>query len=212
MSTEKTWVEIVLMPMVVAVVGIVGTLLVTAQQAKNAELARKTELEKTQEIADADRQIKILEIFADKITSKSDSDKLLALEILTAIDGSLAEKLASAVKESTLKDSAVTTAAKGIIEKSKLSGNSFPVIQSTKDFSVAVNAAKKIQAQKLKFSPEIYLAENGYYALTLGGYLSLAEARARTRFAIDNNIASDAYVRNTVSWGENLFQPEVSSK
>jgi hypothetical protein len=211
MSAEKTWTEIILMPIVIAAVGIYGTWLVTEQQADNASLARKTELEKTQEIADADRQIKILEIFSEKITSKSEEDRILALKLLTALDGALAEKLAVAVSESSSSDSVVKTAAKSIIEKSKLSGNSFPVILSTKDYKVALNTAVKIEEQDLPFKPEIYLAENGYFGVTLGGKLSLAEARKRTNFAIKNKIANDAYVRSSMSWGENLFQPETAS-
>jgi hypothetical protein len=209
MSSEKTWTEIVLMPIVVAAVGVFGTLLVTGQQADNASLARKTELEKTQEIADADRQIKILEIFSEKITSQSEEDRILALKLLTALDGALAGKLAAAVSESSKSDSLVKIAAQVVIEKSKLSGNSFPVILSTKDFEVANKAAKEIENQNLPFKPAIYLAENGYFGLTLGGNLSLAEARKRTKFAKEINISKDAYVRSSMSWGENLFQSDT---
>ncbi|CAN2049565.1 hypothetical protein GMMP13_810063 [Candidatus Magnetomoraceae bacterium gMMP-13] len=96
MSERKNWVEIVLMPIVVAVVGVVGTLLITQQQNKTAALMRKTELEKTQEIAAADRQIKILELFADKILDPDQNQRLLALRLLTAVDGDLAKNLATA--------------------------------------------------------------------------------------------------------------------
>ena len=54
MAERKRWVEVALMPLVVAVVGTLGTYLLTSQQREAAE-AR----------AAADRQIKILEIVAD---------------------------------------------------------------------------------------------------------------------------------------------------
>ena len=52
MSEPKKWVEVALMPLVIAVVGIMGTYLITNEQREAAEIR-----------ADADRQIKILDIF-----------------------------------------------------------------------------------------------------------------------------------------------------
>ena len=88
MADKKSWVEITLMPLVVAVVGVVGTLIVTHQQEINAQVK-----------ADSDRQVKVLEIFADKISSPKERERKLALRMLEAIDGELAAKLAAAVAD-----------------------------------------------------------------------------------------------------------------
>jgi hypothetical protein len=88
MAENKNWIEIFLMPLVIAGVGILGTYLITQQQELNA-IAK----------ADSDRQIKILEIFAEKITNDDIKQRLLAIKLLRALDDDLAEKLASAVAE-----------------------------------------------------------------------------------------------------------------
>ena len=88
MAENKNWIEIFLMPLVIAGVGILGTYLITQQQELNA-IAK----------ADSDRQIKILEIFAEKITNEDIKQRLLAIKLLRALDDDLAEKLASAVAE-----------------------------------------------------------------------------------------------------------------
>jgi hypothetical protein len=50
-------------------------------------------------LADADRQVKILEIFAEKVASQDPQERILALRLLDALDPFLAEKLATAVLE-----------------------------------------------------------------------------------------------------------------
>ena len=99
MSDKKSWTEVIMMPLVVAIVGIVGTLTVTNQQARNAQILAETQRANAIQQAEADRQIKILEIFAEKITSQEESQRLLGLRLLGAIDSVLAERLASAVAE-----------------------------------------------------------------------------------------------------------------
>ena len=88
MADKKNWIEIILMPIVVAGVGILGTYFITHQQERNAQAK-----------ADSDRQVKILEIFAEKVTSPDEGQRLLALKLLRAVDDDLAAKLASAVAE-----------------------------------------------------------------------------------------------------------------
>ncbi len=89
MPEKKNLIEIFLLPLVIACVGVLGTLLVTQQQEANAKAK-----------ADSDRQVKILEIFAEKITSEDEKQRVLALKLLRALDDDLAEKLALAVAES----------------------------------------------------------------------------------------------------------------
>ncbi len=96
MAEKKSFMEIVLMPLVVAAVGVMGTYFLTQQQQSNA-LAK----------ADADRQVKILEIFAEKITSPDERERILGLRLLEAVDPDLAAKLAHAVAEGEKEDSKV---------------------------------------------------------------------------------------------------------
>ncbi len=85
---QKSWIEIFIMPLVVAAVGSLGTYFITHQQEANA-VAK----------ANSDRQVKILEIFAEKITHDDAGQRLLAIKMLRALDPDLAEKLALAVAE-----------------------------------------------------------------------------------------------------------------
>jgi hypothetical protein len=82
MSEPKKWVEVALMPLVIAVVGIMGTYLVTSEQRETAKIR-----------ADADRQIKIIDIFANKIISADVEERLLAARLTMAMDSDLALKI-----------------------------------------------------------------------------------------------------------------------
>jgi len=106
MANKKNLVEIMLMPIVVALVGIVGTCVVTHQQELNAQAK-----------AYADRQIKLLEILGEKITSKDESERILALSLLSTIDGDLAAKLAKAVAETEPEASNVRKVADKVVEE-----------------------------------------------------------------------------------------------
>jgi hypothetical protein len=117
MGDSKSKLEIVLMPLAVALVGIAGSLIISNYQSRNASLLvaaqndnasklAKAQTEAATEKANADRQIKVLEIFSKKITGE-DRDREIALRILRALDPDLHEKLASAVAESEPKDSEI---------------------------------------------------------------------------------------------------------
>lgn len=82
MSEPKKWIEIILMPIVIAVVGIMGTYLISSEQREAAEIR-----------AEADRQIKILDIFANKIISAEEEERLLAARLTMALDSDLALKI-----------------------------------------------------------------------------------------------------------------------
>jgi hypothetical protein len=105
-ASKKNPIEVVLMPLVVALVGIVGTHLITQQQERNA-LAK----------AAADRQVQLLEIFAAKVTSKDNAERVLALRLLRAVDGDLAAKLASAVAAGEPETSAVRRVAEEVADE-----------------------------------------------------------------------------------------------
>jgi len=108
MTDKKNLIEIFFMPIVVAAVGILGTYLITQQQESNA-LA----------MADSDRQVKILEIFAEKITSDDSKQRLLAIKLLRVLDDELAEKLALAVAEAEPDKSVLKEAATKVADVAK---------------------------------------------------------------------------------------------
>jgi len=139
MSDGKSRIEVVLMPLVIAVVGAVGTYLVTAQQQRSAEMRSeqqqrsaeimsRTQMETTKELARADQQLKVLELFAEKITSTNSSERILALSILEAVDPQLASTLARSIAESESEESPVKLAAQNVARKAiqeALSGTYF---------------------------------------------------------------------------------------
>jgi hypothetical protein len=126
------------MPVVVAAVGIVGTYLITTQQDRN-----------TKERATADRQIKILEIFAQKITSRDKAERELALRLLTVVDGDLAAKLANAVFQTEPKQSAIRKVASEVAEEATARARLLPRvyihIRKEDDRSAAQSVAEKLK-------------------------------------------------------------------
>jgi hypothetical protein len=105
------------MPLVVALVGMAGTYFITKQQENSAQTLGRAQLESTKELASADRQIKILEIFAEKVASPDQAERILALRLLRAVDGDLAAKLATAVLEGESQDSEVRRVADEVAEE-----------------------------------------------------------------------------------------------
>lgn len=138
MPERKRWIEIILMPLVVAAVGIVGTYLITGQQDKN-----------TRERAAADRQIKILEIFSQKITSRDKAERELALRLLTVVDGDLAARLANAVFQTEPRQSAIRKVASEVAEEATARARSLPRvyihIRKEDDRSAAQSVAEKLK-------------------------------------------------------------------
>jgi hypothetical protein len=134
MPDKKNWVEIFLMPLVIAGVGILGTYLITQQQETNA-IAK----------ADSDRQVKILEIFAEKITDKDEKQRLLAIKLLRAVDDELAEKLASAVAETEPEKSDVKIAATKIADEAKARIEHKPRIYIHVSGNEEKNAAESVE-------------------------------------------------------------------
>lgn len=128
MVERKSIAEIILMPLVVALVGIAGTFLITQQQEQNARTMSGAQMESTREMAKADRQIKILEIFSEKIASDDPKQRILALRLLRAVDGELAEKLAVAVSETATEQPEVRKVANQEAEEAAARAGSLPRI------------------------------------------------------------------------------------
>lgn len=103
MTDPKKWVEVALMPLVIAVVGIMGTYLITNEQREAAEIR-----------AAADRQIKILDIFANKIISAEEEERLLAARLTMALDSDLALKIMTVFDLKTEKSAKVRDVVKNL--------------------------------------------------------------------------------------------------
>lgn len=58
-----------------------------------------------------------------------------------------------------------------------------------------------------RYRPEIYLSENAYFAVTLGGYLDREQARRLVEMARAEGIGREAYVWRSDHWGENRLRP-----
>lgn len=99
MADRKNWTEIFLMPIVLAFVGIAGTYLITQEQESSTLIARDAQIKSAKEQAAAERQIKVLDIFAERVTSPDTNQRILALKMLRAVEPELAGKLALAVSE-----------------------------------------------------------------------------------------------------------------
>jgi hypothetical protein len=78
---EKSKIEIFLMPLVIAAVGIIGTYLITQQQIKSTSSLQEVQRKQTQENAKLEQQIKILEIFSKNIVSQQEHEKKIALNL-----------------------------------------------------------------------------------------------------------------------------------
>jgi hypothetical protein len=83
----------------------------------------------------------------------------------------------------------------------------FPVIGSFSNLNDAIEFARKVQHSITEYEPEVYLSDNGYYGVTLGGYLNGGEASKRVAFAKNRNLSTDGnpYVRVSMKWGNDLF-------
>jgi hypothetical protein len=107
----KTWIEVILMPLAIAIVGIMGTYLITNQQRNADEIRAATDRKAAEIRAASDRQIKLLEIFADKMISTNEEEILLAANLTMAMDLDLALKMMT-VFEMTVLDSDTEIGAK----------------------------------------------------------------------------------------------------
>jgi hypothetical protein len=204
-DTPKSWLEIVLLPIVIAGVGVFSTQLITHAQLESAERIARANTDSADSRAKSEQQIKVLEIFSDQIKSENISKRMVAVRMLGALDSQLGEKLARAVADS---DPApeVKRIAEAVVTAGGEKGNSFAVVGSYRTLQEAQNAATRLGSKLTAstYTPEIYLAENNYYALTFGGYLSSAEARRRVQSI--KSAVPDAYVRVSDRWGVNLLR------
>ncbi len=202
---RKRWVEIVLMPLVIAVTGTMGTWIITRYQTQNSAAVARAQLASAERLARAELQLKALDVYSDKIASRDVAVRTQAVQLLSLVEPELATHLASMLAASRDQPRAVRDAARTAVAE-LLSGYSFPVIGSWGTLSAARTHARQL-ASKGPYEVEVYLAESGFYAVTIGGYLSYSEAAKRVAFAKGVSLAADAYVATGRAWGNNLLTP-----
>ena len=172
MAEKKSIIEVVLMPLVVAIVGAVGTLFITSQQHKSAEI-----------LAAADRQVKILEIFADKITSSEESERIFALRLLDTLDNELAAKLAHAVSENESEPPKVRQAADQIVVEAEARASSLPRIYlhvlAEKNRTVALQVANKLKNEGYIIPGVVRVVESGPTSNQLRYFKKSEESEAK---------------------------------
>lgn len=133
MSDEKitkNWTEIILMPLVIAIVGIIGAYFAAKIQNDHARKMNDAQIQSSQNIAEAqtksamekalmDRRVKILELFFDKMAAGSKQEKERALLLLKAVDPELASILSEAIAKDT-NDFEIRSAAEKVTLDSKI--------------------------------------------------------------------------------------------
>jgi hypothetical protein len=203
---HKKWGDVILMPLVVALLGSGATYFITRTQIDSSERLAAAERDSTEKRARLDRQAKLLEIFNAKITSPNVRDQKMAILLLRVVDPDVAIQLANVIAADENSTPEVKQAAHAVLAEASR-GNAFAVIASPKDLNSAVDLSRKVAAGTTDYPVEIYLTgDHGYYAVTLGGYLSLEEALKRVKFARDQKIAVDAFVWQSNQWGDNLLK------
>ena len=211
-SPLEKWLQVALMPLVVATIGIWGTITVSNNQIANAKTAAEASIRSAEKLAQAniesdrrkaktEEQLKVLEIFSKQIGSSDPRQRELAVSLLRGLseDADLAQILAQASANDPARN--VKAAANVILDQSR---NNFVVIASVRNRNIADDFANKVRT-KLGLIPEIYVSTNGYFAVTAGGYLSFDEARKRLVKAKAGGF-TDAYVYNTQQWGDDLLR------
>lgn len=98
-SDSKSILELVLMPLAIAIVGIAGSMIIaSAQIQSNADL-NKQNLEAAKQRAIAERELKIIEIVLQGINDPDAKKRQVALKLLDLVEGNLAVSLAKFVKD-----------------------------------------------------------------------------------------------------------------
>jgi len=109
MKDSKSWIEIVLMPLAIVIAGLLGTYFITQQQIESAHISNK-----------ADRQIKIIEIFAEGMLSEDPQKRIAAIGMVEVLEPELSIELVRVViTENEKEKPAVKQAAEKAIFRAK---------------------------------------------------------------------------------------------
>jgi hypothetical protein len=202
----KGWAEIFLTPLVLAVVGGLGTFFITTYQIKSAEKIASAQLSSSVSQSQSEQQVKLLEIFVSKFTSGNPKERLASLKLLRLANPEFAEKMASTIAGDESEEPNIRQQAQQVSEQVRAS-NYFAIVATFAQKDNAFKYAQDLRQRGLTYKPEIYLRrDNNLYIVTLGGYLQYDEAKQRVDYAKAVNIASDSYVRFGDDWGQNLSQ------
>lgn len=120
--------EILFAPLVIALVGILGTFFINSKLDDSAAKRAENDQKIAADRAISDRQIKMLEIFGEKISGKDDRQRMLALNLLKTVDLELAANVASAVRDSEQEPSAVKKLASQVAQDSNARARDLPRI------------------------------------------------------------------------------------
>jgi hypothetical protein len=106
----KSWLELFLVPIVIALVGTAGTFIITKYQSENAEMLAREQMANAERVAMAqlessrrssktEQEMKILEVFGDKLISENPLERQMALDYMLVLGGDMAERLAGVAAE-----------------------------------------------------------------------------------------------------------------
>lgn len=87
-------------------------------------------------------------------------------------------------------------------------GTWFPVIASPYNDTDLLGKLEELKTNSVEYPIHVYKSADrlgmSVYAVTLGGYLSKADASERVTYARSSGIASDAYAWSSTIWGRNI--------
>ncbi len=98
-SEKKSILEIVLMPLVIALVGVMSTWAITLVQQENSERQIIAQLESAEKIAEGNLKVKALEIFKENIFDEDAQKRKIAISMLSSLDPELGLSISTAIAE-----------------------------------------------------------------------------------------------------------------
>jgi len=201
MTTEKSKLEILIIPIVITIIGIISTCLITNMQIKNAETLSKAQIESTEKTIKSDQQIKIIEIFSEKITSKDLNEREIAVRILGALDTELAEKMMTAIVQSSNSDTLIRNIAKDIKDEIQR-GYSYVVVGSFSSLDKARVHVKILLDKEMTYPIKIFNNGKNIFAVCINGQLSNKDAITIKKTLKEKFKIEDIYIKTSKIWEE----------
>ncbi|QUI68492.1 hypothetical protein [Pseudoalteromonas sp. M8] len=93
--SQKTYIEILITPIVIAVIGIIGTNVISNTQVQNTKEIAEAQIRLQIREAENNKKLKTLEIFGKQIISKNPEERKLALGLISILDQDLADEMLS---------------------------------------------------------------------------------------------------------------------
>jgi hypothetical protein len=212
---RKGWMEIVAIPLAIAVTGIVSTWFVTQAQLASGEKIAAASVDNASKTAAASlaaaersalsqERLKALELHIKYIADRDPRVRDSGVRLLAVIEPELANKLREQVIAT---DSDPNVRARA--EQVAISGW-FPVVASKYDLQEARQAALALNKKGIQYPVHVYRGTDdkgkAVFAITLGGYLSRSESGERVTYARGTGIAADAFALQHANWGQNLLE------